>query len=234
MGIGFKVGAREYDQPHGTYQFTQTGSWTVPDGVTEIEIFLVGAGGKGANGYHGYSDKYYGSGGGAGGGGYIFRIGKKKVNAGVSVLSAIIGSGDTVFTINGESFTAPKGNGGSSNTGGDGQSGGGAGIYVRSGGTSWWGGAAGGTNGGNGGNASIGGAKGGKGTGQNCYINGVLFSSGGHGGDGNSNSTPHRDGHAGTPSTGNGGDGGSGFYVNPSGVSEYGFAGGTGTVIIIY
>ena len=63
-------------------------SWTVPAGVTSVDISMIGAGGGGAQGRYSY-----GSGGGGGGGGYVYVTGLS-VTAG-ETFYFIIGKGGT-------------------------------------------------------------------------------------------------------------------------------------------
>jgi hypothetical protein len=55
------------DEPHGVREFTESGTWRVPDGVTRVTVELWGAGGGGAGG--GSAAVATGPGGGGGGGG---------------------------------------------------------------------------------------------------------------------------------------------------------------------
>lgn len=56
-------GTTFYGMSHGIAQFTSSGTFTVPQGVTAVEVVLVGGGGGGGSGT---GNGIYGSGGGAG------------------------------------------------------------------------------------------------------------------------------------------------------------------------
>lgn len=80
----------------GEVVFTESTTWTVPEGVSNIEIFAVGGGGGGGGGYrywktNGYWDCYYSSGGA---GGYTNTI-EAEVTAG-DELTIVVGAGGTV------------------------------------------------------------------------------------------------------------------------------------------
>jgi hypothetical protein len=57
------------DARHGVQEFTESGTWRVPSGVTHIIVELWGAGGGGASGTSAVSGGSDGPGGGGGGGG---------------------------------------------------------------------------------------------------------------------------------------------------------------------
>ena len=72
------------------HSFTASGSWTVPVGVTSVDVLAVGGGGGGGGSYW-ESDFYLGAGGG-GGGGQVKTQGSNSVTAGAS-LTIVIGTG---------------------------------------------------------------------------------------------------------------------------------------------
>jgi hypothetical protein len=80
--------------PQGQILFTSSGTWTVPTGVTQISVFLVGAGGGSTKGayYQPYWDLYYNKAGGGGGGATIY--GTKSVTPG-QVITVNVGAGTT-------------------------------------------------------------------------------------------------------------------------------------------
>ena len=113
-------------QVKGQQIFTSSGNFTVPVGVTAIDVFLVGGGGG--------SGIEYSNGWGGSGGGYASTTKKLPVTPG-SVASVLIGAGGnatdggaTTFTIGSTTLTANGGKIGSGGNSGAGGSGGGGGI----------------------------------------------------------------------------------------------------------
>ncbi len=161
------------------HTFTSSGTFTVPPGVSKIDIFCVGGGGGGGGGMASNESVVWGAGGG-GGGGYTATKTDVSVTAG-SKYNIIIGAGGAGDTRTAP-YTSPSkgGDGGASSvgslisanggkggytgriyngsahggSGGDGGSGGGGGSgtfrWVETE-TKWYSGRAGGSNGGNGG-----------------------------------------------------------------------------------
>lgn len=239
MGVGIKIGGTSYKAPSGSATLTSTTTWTVPRGIRKINIYLVGAGGKGGTGYVSSSEGYkYSSGGGGASGGYITRVLNIEVRKG-DTLSAIVGSGNTTVTMYGTTYTANKGNDGSQGyvswkgggRGANGITGGGGGSNYHAGDS--FGGSAnrapGGVNGGNGEGGYMTSGRmtnGGTGDGTDCYINGVRFSDAGSGGGANTYAQPAP---VSSPNTGQGGGGAPGTAYGVAGAD-----GGTGTVIITW
>jgi prepilin-type N-terminal cleavage/methylation domain-containing protein len=243
---------------HGVQSFTTVGAatWTVPAGVSSVEVLVVAGGGGGAG--------VRGAGGGAGG---VIHQASYSVTAGNSI-TVTVGSGGAGGGGSGSngansmfgSLTAIGGGYGGNGdvAGGNGGSGGGAGGQ--------WSGASGGTGtvgqGNNGGNNSMiptgsNGAGGGGGAGTPGG-DGVYFNQGGKGGDGlqfsisgtptyygggggcggynvgigglgGGGGSPGGDGTDGFPGTPNTGGGGGGAWS-----SNNGGAGGSGIVIVKY
>ncbi len=108
--------------------FTASATWTIPAGVTKVDVFLVGGGGNGANG----ATNGTGYGGGGGGGGNVQCVSDVAVTPGANV-SVVVGSAnaassfESVNVLGGEN--AVIGNPASSipSKGGSGNSGGGMG-----------------------------------------------------------------------------------------------------------
>jgi len=113
-----------------------SGTWTVPAGVTEVEVLVVAGGGAGG-GYADASGEYGGGGGGAGG--LIYSASYSATpgatlnvqvgGGGIAVLDAVGGNGGgSIFA----ALTADGGGGGGARYSGAGQDGGsgGGGIYV--------------------------------------------------------------------------------------------------------
>jgi len=183
--------------------YTTTGSWTVPDGATQVTVEIWGAGGAGGgSNFSGYG------GGGGGGGGYSIKT--FSVTAGQTI-NYTIGTGGTassgnngnagggsslIHTPSSTSLTANGGGGGSRNgtlTGGTGGTGGTAsGGDTNATGSNGTVGSATGGNGGNSGNTP---GSGGAGVTNGNGSSGVL--SGGGGGGGERNGTTNRSGGAG-------------------------------------
>lgn len=216
----------------GIQTFTASGTFTVPYGVTELDVFCVGGGGGGFS----TTD---GSGPGGGGGGYTGTV-KKVVVSPNQQYAVVVGSGGPAKAAGGSSsfgsvLTVQGGSPSPAFAGGSGGSGGGGGSAgmgaVPPGG-------AGGSNGSNG--VGSGGAAG-IGQGSTTYAfaesNNTLYAGGGGGSTG-SNSTYFTGGAGGA-----GGGGAGGYYVaagvagsintgggggggNPAG------AGGSGVVIV--
>jgi len=227
--------------PTGSQSFTETTTWTIPSRVRKISIALVGAGGAGGSSGWYRGDKACAAGAGGGAGGYITRVADIPVSGGMQV-SVSVGSGNTTLTVNGTTYTANAGGSGGDyywsggylhgGNGGSGGSGGGGGARTIGNASPYAGQSNGGSNGGNGAGGNGGSAgSGGSGNSQDCYINGVLFSSGGRGGSAAStyvNTDSCNDGGA---NTGNGGGGANGGY---SGTRTWGASGGTGFALVTY
>lgn len=243
---GAQVVALPYNSK-GMQTFTSSGVFTVPYGVTTIDIFLVGGGGSGGNAKL-YSEIYAG---GGGGGGYTSTISKLTVVPNAT-FNVIVGSGGIpVAEMNGNqggttSFGEYKANGGI---------GGFAPTYSQSasGGIGGSGGSGGGK-GERGFNAESGGANGSStrhGVGQGITtrafkeVSGTLFSGGGGGGYSSNGSSDnaglggeggggkgatqaiYAPAFNGTANSGGGGGGGAGLYGDRSAGS-----GGSGIVIV--
>lgn len=244
----------------GLQIFTASGNFTVPPGVTELLITLVGGGGGGGGGY-GNHDSITGSGGGSGGeAGRVVRA-RLAVTPG-AVHTVTIGAGGTAGTagqgnvggddggtggtggttsFSGLPFGAPGGLGGvggGNNTGGTARSGvfwlgaegSGAGAGTAAGGGSTVFASGGAV----GGNAGVAGGSGGGAGGSNAA--GGKGGNGGQGGTG-SNGPPGtgQSGFAGAvPGGGGGGGGGAGRHDGGSGGASGGAggAGGAGLCIV--
>lgn len=219
--IGESLTATATTKPKGTKTFTSSGTFTVPTGVSSIDVFLVGGGGGGASGTTGTTSTYVGGGGGG--------AGKT-----LTVLDLACSAGDT-FTVvigaGGSGGSAGGSNGGSGNSttfgsysaaggsygagyktgyGGSGGSGGGAGGY-RVG----YPGGAGGSNGGSG-TDTYGSDDYGVGQGTTTRAFGessnTLYAGGGGGGGKGTSYSAYTSGGAG--GSGGGGAGGSGGGEN--------------------
>jgi PKD repeat protein len=236
--------------------FTSSGTWTAPAGVTSVDYCVVAGGGGGGR---------YGGGGGAGGfltssgyavisgNSYTVTVGSggagstnsnnKGTNGANSVFATItaIGGGGGGSTNNGIGAAGGSGGGGvrSGNAGGAGTAGqGNAGGAGSTSGGNYYGGGGGGSGGT--GVAASGTVAGNGGAGSSCSINGVTYAGGG-GGGANSAGTAGTatngggaggDGAAGSNAQANtGGGGGGGGY---SGSNYNGGNGGSGIVIIRY
>jgi PKD repeat protein len=237
--------------------FTSSGTWTAPAGVTSVDYCVVAGGGGGGR---------YGGGGGAGGfltasgyavipgNSYTVTVGSggagstsgnnKGANGANSVFGTIItatGGGGGGSTNNGVGANGGSGGGGirSGNAGGAGTAGqGNAGGAGSTSGVNYYGGGGGGAGGT--GVAASGTVAGNGGVGSSCSINGVTYAGGG-GGGANSAGTAGTstngggaggDGAAGSNAQANtGGGGGGGGY---SGGNYDGGSGGSGIVIIRY
>ncbi len=138
---------------HGQQIFTTSSTFTIPTGISSIDLFGVG-GGAGGSTYHDNDDGTDGSGGGGGGAGYTTTVSGLSVSGG-QVLVINIGAGgaggvsttkkpwdvaygkygaDTTILRNGTSLLTAKGGrcGGTERYGGSGGSGGGSAIsYPR-------------------------------------------------------------------------------------------------------
>ena len=93
------------------HTFTSSGTFTVPPGVSKIDIFCVGGGGGGAGGYASLSGNWRG--GGGGGGGYTATVLNKAVTPGSS-LTVTVGAGGSAAAAN---SMATGGTGGTSSVG---------------------------------------------------------------------------------------------------------------------
>lgn len=248
-------------QTQGMVTLTASGTFVVPAGVTDVDVFLVGGGGAGGPGYYYSSTAKYG--GGGGGGGYTAKHLGVSVTPG-DLIPVAIGAGGVASTganasnIVGSSggstsFGAIIANGGaggrgyhstSSMDGGAGGSGGGGGGVGL---TSYPHGA---VNGGNGLKPTVSsGQSGDGGIGQGTStqsFNGTVFSGGGGGSSGNNSyygtggsggggdgARPYTptDAQPGAANTGGGGGGGS-ANQGATATSRYGAAGGSGIAII--
>ena len=67
------AGAQPQDSPHGVREFTESGTWRVPAGVTQITVELWGGGGGGAGAWSAPVSADPGGGGGGGGSGAYVR-----------------------------------------------------------------------------------------------------------------------------------------------------------------
>ncbi|MDF2586632.1 MAG: putative phage tail fiber protein [Anaerocolumna sp.] len=177
-------------QTKGQQIFTSSGTFTVPAGVTAVDVFCVGGG---AAGSYGQSNSYITAYGGGGGGGYTKTIKAIGVNPGqqIPVVVGAGGIGNPAPPTNGgkSSFggTLVVANGGlcsenSLDAGGDGGSGGGSGYYNTSGSNST--GGAGGSDGGNGGGSDSNKVGIGQGTTTRAFgeATNTLYAGGGGGG----------------------------------------------------
>ena len=223
------IGVAQTVQGNKTY--TDSTSWTVPEGVWKIDVFCVGGGGRGGNGTYG--------GGGGGGGGYTRTCTGLAVTPGEILVINVPGSGGTASLIRNGIALASAGGGGSGNVatdpscgaGGYGGSGGGGGSYSGSGG-------AGASNGGNG-YRSVANGGSGQGTTTRAFgiTTGTLYSGGGGGGGKNpgnggnggggkgaAGSNPYYP-YAGSANTGGGGGGGQPTWESAA-------PGGSGIVLI--
>lgn len=224
-------------QPKGILKFTTSTMWTVPYGVSSIDVFLVGGGGGGGSS----TGIYYG--GSGGGGGYVKTLKSYTVTP-KSELSILIGAGGNGGTVgkaggNGgftsfDKETVNGGNGGDISGGNGGSGGGGRGINT--------------SNGGNGGSdGSDGLVSGGIGsrstTKEFSSLNGTLYAAGGGGGcgvssangsggvgGGGSGGTYQSSGLSGSLGTGSGGGGGG--ATGSSNNYSSGGNGGSGIVIV--
>jgi hypothetical protein len=93
-------------------EFTSSGTWTAPTGVTVAEIFVVGGGG-GGGGAQGGANNYYSPGGGGGGGGVIKRTVAVTPGTGYTVTVGSGGAGGSATT----TTVTNGGNGGNSSFG---------------------------------------------------------------------------------------------------------------------
>ena len=114
----------------GEVVFTTSQIWTIPDGVEEIDVFLVGAGGAG---YYGEYLSYIQGGGGGAGGRTATHLNVKTTPK--ESISIVIGAGGKVGTTKGGdssfgSLSVSGGNCATSRKGADGGSGGSAGVQV--------------------------------------------------------------------------------------------------------
>ena len=222
-------------QTQGIQTFTASGAFTVPAGVTAIDVFLVGGGGGGGAGYAINSSSYQGGGGGGGG-----RTKTQKsisvtpgqtmaviVGAGGAGASVIEGSpatggngGTTSIVINGSTYSSAGGEGGIGYSGdGEGGSGGGSqGAYTGS----YRSGGAGGYDGSDGYSVYYGSYTGCAGQGTTTRKFGeagnTLFSGGGGGGAVSGS----------TQGAGGAGGGGNGGYYTGSGSSQVVIAAASG------
>ena len=221
----------------GQHDFSSSGTWTVPAGVTKISILCIGAGGGGSGitSSGGYS-------GGAGAGGTLGYANNISVTPG-EVLTATVGASGTAGVRNGSG----GGTGGLSKlvnssattlcsaNGGGGAAQGGAGGLASSTytGTSGYSGGAGGaglrfSRGGGGGGA--GGYSGTGGTGQSGSSTsaGAAGSGGGGGGGGSTTTSPGISGGGGVGKLGQGVAGAGGLYNNDGGGGSGGEGGQDG------
>ena len=231
-------------QTEGIVTFTSSGSWTVPEGISYIDIFAVGGGGGGDGGNHtwagddtGYVDTSASSGGGSG---YTQTIKNRSVTMG-NILAINIGAGGnytfsgshgtaiyngdkgkaTSVSLNGTTIlTANPGGGGSGTRGGSGGSGGGKSGNGGSDGSD--------------GKRRDGTSSSGVGIGQHTTtrafgeISGTLYAGGGGGSASAGGAGGGGSGYGGYGSSGTGGGGGS---APPGGIYAGGY-GGSGVVLI--
>lgn len=135
-------------KPRGQQTFTSSGTFTVPSGVTSIDVFCVGGGGAGGRAYNNGDEPARGAGGGAGG--YTKTVSKISVSSGQQLvitvgaggaggvygesptdgnMSSVVRSGTTLCSANGgEKGTSYR----FSQNGGSGGSGGGSGGEATS------------------------------------------------------------------------------------------------------
>lgn len=225
---------------------TSSTSWTVPTGVTSVNVLTVAGGGAGTN-----AGVY---GGGGGGGGQVVLTTGYSTTPGGSI-TATIGAGATIGSGNAgaSSFGSITAYGGNLAYSGSSSSGGGSGLGF-SGGTgasTSWGECGGGGGGaaGPGANGVLSGWGGQGGVGYCLTLNGITYYFGGGGGGGGA-----RDTASGRGGYGGGGNGGSptytgGLYAGNTGSNgvantggggggggggSAGFNGGSGIVIIFY
>ena len=233
---------------------TNTKNYTIPEGYTMADIFCVGGGGAGGNGYR-FTKVAYQQGGGGGGGGYTATVYNIGVAAG-QVLNCVVGAG-------GAPNGSLSGNGGTGGTTSVSRSG--TVLCTANGGH-------GGENA-NGGNGGIGGSGGGSGgyndldtrpvirAGENGFSDGsgwsnrpgqgrttrafgeagnTLYAGGGGGGGvthggpgaggaGGGGAGSYDTGSPGSANTGGGGGGGGGDLY---GTAEWGGTGGSGVILI--
>ena len=233
---------------------TNTKNYTIPEGYTMADIFCVGGGGSGGNGYR-FTKEAYQQGGGGGGGGYTATVSNIGVAAG-QVLNCVVGAGGAP---NG-TLSGAGGTGGTTSV-----SRSGAVLCTANGGY-------GGENA-NGGNGGIGGSGGGSGgyndldtrpvirAGENGFSDGsgwsnrpgqgrttrafgeagnTLYAGGGGGGGvthggpgaggaGGGGAGSYDTGSPGSANTGGGGGGGGGDLY---GTAEWGGTGGSGVILI--
>lgn len=239
---------------HGRKTFTSSGTWTVPAGVTSINIHCTGGGASGASGYNPASYKEYEEGGHGGGGGYTSYKKNISVSQGQQ-LSIIVGNGGVAIankyvpvsggtssvSLNNNILVSANGGGAKVSGTGCGGSGGGRGAGYR---YSTKNAGKGGTNGANGEHASSSQFLGqGTSTREFGETNGTLYSGGGGGGGCASSSNSDSDFVANYNEGGNGGGGigdfnlktdmtpGKTFYMSSYYEFEYGggMGGATGT-----
>lgn len=234
-----------YTFSYSSYQeiarFTSNGTFTVPDGVTEIFVDAIGGGGGGGGkGDIDSSGSRYGNGGGGGGGGGGRYVNKKRFEVlGGQSIDITIGTGgeggrqlnngvNGTATIVGSLVTASGGNGG--NKGKDSSAGGYGGVGGSGGASGGSGGSASSTSGGKSGNGSKGsdctlggkGGAGGTGTTGSYYSNGAGGGGGGGFGNGGAGSADYgKDGGIGAGGGGGyaGGKGGNGIVIIYKGIS---------------
>lgn len=191
-------------KPKGMQTFISSGTFTVPTGVTSVQVFCVGGGGSGGNGGNGGANK------GAGGGGGYTKTGVYTVTAGSKIAITVGAGGVNAGSGGSSSFgTYVSANGGNcsgesvlGSTGGSGGGGGGTWNYTIPG------------YGGSDGNAGRGAGKkgeyynGASGQGSTTRAfgesSGTLYAGGGGGGD-------YGSGSGGTGGAGGGGNGGTGI-----------------------
>lgn len=197
-----------------TQTFTTVGTttWTVPNDVSIVSVFVVGGGGGGGGGSTGTS----GGGGGGGAGGQVVSQSNISVVPGSSI-SVVVGGGGSggPANVNGSS-------GGASSFGAVSAAGGGAGSVTIGAAGSGGGGASGGTSGG-----AVTGGNGGPGT----LRQGVNYGAGGGGGVGpftESTTRPLQAGQSPGPGQPSSGDGGDESSAAQSGDSSTGRGGGGG------
>jgi hypothetical protein len=144
IGLLVATSAGSQDHRHGVQEFTESGTWRVPDGVSEITVELWGAGGGGGGGASGLVGGGPGGGGGGGSGAYIrarlavipaetyaIRIGAGGGGGGASRHDAQPGGNgdDTTLVVDGKRLlAAPGGRGGGAPGGARGGIGGSGGI----------------------------------------------------------------------------------------------------------
>jgi hypothetical protein len=254
------VGDVEYDyvgDPSPTIvTFTSSDTWTVPAGVTNVEVLVVAGGGSGGAGY--------GGGGGGGGGGFVYNS-DYSVTYNQQIIVTVGAGGTGAYNSMGDdgdnsvfgTITAYGGGGGGyhpvSDTGRNGGSGGG-GSFGGNGGSGSQGNSGGGSTGspnyggGGGGGANAGGQTGTTtdggdgGAGKYSSISGSsvpyaggggggnIYGWGGVGGGGNGAYSGDHSGDTGKPGTANTGGGGGGGDDNYAA----GGNGGSGIVILSY
>lgn len=214
------------------------GTWTVPAGVTFIDLFLVGGGGGGGLSTGGWT-------GAGGGGGYTKTVLNISVTPG-QIISYTIGAGGGQNGAGGATsclgHTAAGGYGGGTQSGGTGGSGGGCGTYAAITNTAY---CRGGTDGGYGTNLFGDNVIAGQETTTREFgePDGLLHAGGGSGGNRNTISLPGGSGQT-TNSGSTGASGGSGYggkggggYGGGGGGGGYaagGAAGGAGGIVIRY